>query len=388
MSSSANAVEFERAATRAGVRPLTLTLVHRFRNDLRAALIALGALVGLVSMGRAQVVDQSQLTSDGLRAINSNLTQGQIFTVGRDGFLSAVEVSVGDNALRTAPLSLSIWEGTVRRGYVVIPNEGTSSPPPSLDPDDIVGTLVDLSPFAIEVAVGDVLELRLRCLEQTFFPSVRVATADVYPGGRATIAGNPSTGDLAFKTFVSEDFPPIQDFDQFQPDGVERFYSISSSLSHGQIFAVGRSGKLVAVELAINRSPLQDDELEFVLVDTDSGSELLRHAIAPDDVNIESPPEYLSPSATEGFLVDLSSYGVSVAEGQVLEMQLHTAAAPGQGYAIRSSLVDSYPRGARTNGQGTSSSGDLAFKTFVVVGPVFDDGFESGAVGRWSESAF
>ncbi len=354
--------------------------------DLRTALVAIGVLLGLAALGEAQVVDQSQLTSDGLRAINTNLTQGQTFTVGRDGFLSAVEVSLNDSAARSAPLSLSIWEGSVRRGYVVIPPEGTSAPP-LLDPVDVVGTFVDLSAFAIEVAVGEVLELRLRCLESTFFPSAGVALNDLYAGGSATINGSSSTGDLAFKTFVSDDFPPIQEFDQYQPDGVDRNYGIHSGLSRGQTFTAGRSGRLAGVELALSSSVGSADDLEVVLVDVSDDSELARFAIQPQEVNVGSP-EYLSPTATVGYIIDFDGHDVHVSEGQQLELQLHSSAPSGQGFAVRGTLANPYPGGAMTNGSGIGGGGDLAFKTIVLGGTVFDDGFESGAVGRWSEIGF
>ncbi|MEQ1760576.1 MAG: DNRLRE domain-containing protein [Vicinamibacterales bacterium] len=177
----------------------------------------------LILTGSAErpVVDQYQLVgSEQNQAVccatsDPLLQRGQVFTVGKQGLLAGVELSLyaegvpgsleisvlsmsGHTDPRTAPVL----------GTVLLPVGSQGAAPINLALTSMNATYIDLSSLGIQVQVADVLAIRLQVnAELPSLWAVRTSIfTDHYAGGFYYAAGSsffePAIGDAAFKTFV------------------------------------------------------------------------------------------------------------------------------------------------------------------------------------------
>ena len=171
-----------------------------------------------------------QFQPDGVdRALVIHAAQalGQTVTVGRDGQLSSVELSLSRPLVPDDDLSVEVFldaDGIpVSAGEVVVPSADipVMGAPFFLQSTEAVATLVDLKPLDISVTSGDVIELRLNTQNTVNFYSVRTTIEDRYPGGRLRLNGIDSSGDMAFKVFVREPGFFEDGFESGRPFGMD-----------------------------------------------------------------------------------------------------------------------------------------------------------------------
>ena len=165
------------------------------------------------------ILDQSQLMADQTVAIHSTISSpvarvGQTFTVGIDGLLDSIELSLsetgsgGDLVVNILDMSGGDLSLAPSLGGVSIAEMDLGPFVLSLSATSVTATLIDLSSLGIDVNVVDVLAVDLstsRALPNLYGVR-RQISSDEYAGG-AHFAGNSfiSSGadDLAFKTFVT-----------------------------------------------------------------------------------------------------------------------------------------------------------------------------------------
>jgi hypothetical protein len=159
--------------------------------------------------------------------------------------------------------------------------------------------------------------------------------------------------------------------DQFQLDGSQQNQAIASSRSVGQTFTVGQNGILRSIELSLFALGSGGD-LTIEMLDL-SGGDL---NLAPILGSVSIPPTALGPSpltldlnAVTATLIDLSSLGITVSEGDLLAFRLTTQRTLPNLYAIRTAIFsDLYSGGVyfTNNNPEGGTLGDAAFKTFVA----------------------
>ena len=172
----------------------------------------LGLLVPAAAFAQtAAGLDQYQLNSDIGWAYHSVNANGQWFTAGADGLLSAAEFSlyIGGNA--SEGLVIEIYDFTggslgALRGSTSISNSDLGPMETVLDIDAVTTTLIPLEHLGIVVSNGETMAIRLSTAAVSpDFYGVRGMTSDAYPNGeRLTGGSTPEPGsDLMFKTFVA-----------------------------------------------------------------------------------------------------------------------------------------------------------------------------------------
>ena len=346
--------------------------------------IAVAAL-GMAPIASAQTVDQLQLEANQNRAVLPGSATGQTFTPALSGFLAGIEISASIHPLGQ-PLHAEVYAEGRRSGYLRIDPADAGGNPPTLDPDEITGTYLDFSPFAVASVPGQMLELRTWTTEAVLLASVRVSTADVYAGGTMTFDGVASGGDMAFKSFVVADVPPGS-HDQIQPDGVDQARGLLPANVTGQTITVGENGQLTGIELSLGAPPSPDDDLYLEVLRHGDGSPVSagQVVITAQQIAAAEQPLFLYHAEVLGTYVDLSALAVDVSADDVVEVRLSTANTLGF-YDVRVATSNAYAAGHMTI-DGAPSGGDLAFKLFVVDPDVFQDGFESGDLTAWSSAS-
>jgi hypothetical protein len=172
-------------------------------------------LVGLAATpAGAQVaagLDQYQVDSTVTGLIHSTNSTGQWFTVGFDGVLWAVEISLDSVVSTTEILVVEVYDvsgglpGTLLGSTTVAPGE-TSPELVQLDPNTVTCTLVPLHNLGRAVVAGDQIGIQLSTGQASPFGyQVRFnGSPDLYPGGQMYSGANPNTdSDLAFKVFIA-----------------------------------------------------------------------------------------------------------------------------------------------------------------------------------------
>jgi hypothetical protein len=177
-------------------------------------------------------VDQSQLLADTLHKLGDLDTPGEIFTVGKSGWLTGIEVSIKANGLDPAGnFHLDLFDATgITRIASATPLPVTAfgaSAGDALSATTVGKALFDLSSQCVAVTAGDQLQFRvtyddiqifcnegqcaggqfhgLGCIEDGDCVSFRVSSAsqNPYAGGVFSDGGvTDPLSDLTFKTFV------------------------------------------------------------------------------------------------------------------------------------------------------------------------------------------
>ena len=363
---------------------------HRFAARTAAALLLSAALIPTAADAEA-FVDQSQLNgSEQLRAINSNLSLGQSFTVGADGYLAGVELSLTG----TTPgiiLKAKIVDatggvlGSLRLGQAQMSPPDLGSAPEMLDPAQITATYLDFTGFAIPVTVGQELAILLETTAPSPAFAVRIALdSDSYQDGRIISNGSGSTGDLAFKTFVVSELELSEAVDQHQLNGFDQLSIVPTGAS-GQTFTAGADGLLEGIELILSGSTTPEPLLIEILDVTDGleGAPVLGSTTL-DGSEVVSGVQTLHRNEIRGNYIDLSDQQIIVVAGDQLAIRLSTEHVGSPFWSARRALQNLYDGGSFFS-NGTFNGGiDLAFKTFVSD-PLFGDDFETGDLSRWAE---
>ena len=336
--------------------------------------------------------DQSQLDgSDQAHAIHSLTSKGQTFEVGINGVLTGIELSLASSLAPTQDLIVEIvgTSGGVSDPPVFVETHiGQADLGPEvtmLSATSITATYIDLEGFGLEVAPGD--ELGVRLSTATVLPglfSLRVALADLYPGGTFFADVSPAGGiDAAFKTFVDTVRYP-NEVDQYQLHGWDQVRVINSTVSAGQTFTGGRVGRLDGIELILGASGLDIDDLVVDVLDVTGGvvgaPVLGQVVLTPSDLGSLSGNLDLRTVTTT--YVDISDLGIWIQPGDLLAVRMSTTSVMPDTYTVRLALDDRYSGGAILINDVPASTSDLAFKTFVAT--IFTDGFESGDDEAWS----
>jgi len=349
-------------------------------------------LILTVTTPASAAVDQSQLDgSDQGQAIHSLTSKGQTFEVGINGVLTGIELSLGSSPPSPSDLVIEIVDasgGVVDPPMLLETHIGEADLGPQvtmLDATMITATYIDLEGFGLEVAPGDELGVRLstaNALPGLF--SLRVALADLYPGGFLFTNGVPhNVADAAFKTFVDTVRYPGE-VDQYQLHGWDQARAIHSDFSVGQTFTGGRVGRLDGVELILGASGSDIDDLVVDVLDVTGGivgaPVLGQVVLSPNDLG--SLSGNLDLRAVTTTYVDLSDLGIWVQPGDLLAVRLSTTSVTPDWYTVRLALDDRYSGGAMFHDDLPEPTSDLAFKTFVAT--IFTDGLESGNADAWS----
>lgn len=358
---------------------------------IRHSLFAVLGLAATASFAQP-VVDQFQLDGDDqTRAVHAATSLAQSFTVGADGFLAGVELSLTGPATAST-LRVKILDAaggvlaSIPYGEEHFRTADLADAPLNLDPSLLTATYVDLTGFAIAVSAGQELAISL---ETTAPATAAFATrisldSDAYTGGSLFSAGSPTSGDMAFKTFTTQ-MELSEIVDQHQLNGFDQSRIITPALDAGQTLVAGATGLLEGVELILGGTGTSEPLLLEIL-DTTGGL-----ADAPvlgqkmiDGGDVVGGFQALHRNALRATYVDLKSEAIVVVAGDQLGLRLSTDnPGPGQ-WSVRRAVQNLYSPGVFFI-QGSPSSGDMAFKTFVSD-PVFADDFETGDLSRWSET--
>lgn len=356
-----------------------------FRSLAAISLAGTLLFAGATLSASAQTVDQMQVEANQSRAVLPGSALGQTYTPELAGFVAGIEVSASIHPAGQ-PLNVEIWAEGRRAGYLQIDPADAGGTPQTLDPGAITGSYFDFSPFAVPSVPGEQLELRTWTTEAVFLTSLRVSTANVYPGGTITFDGVASGGDIAFKAFVNATAPPAA-YDQIQPDGVDQARALLPASVTGQTMTVGRSGQVTGIELSLDAPPSADDDLTVEVFRHGAGDPVSQGqvVVTRQQIIAAEDPRFLYHAEILGTFVDLSPLAIDVTAGEVLEIRMSTANSVGL-YSVRNATSNAYAAGNMTI-DGAPSGGDLAFKLFVVQPEVFSDAFESGDFSAWSSAS-
>ena len=306
------------------------TVPSRATRTLRSKKLTLAiALIDLCWCSLATAgtpsVDQAQLAGDQTIAIHPTNYISQTFTSQVAGFLSGVEVSlsipVGGQSIR-----VEVWSSGLRVGLISLEAADLGPFQTELVADQVTGTYIDFTPFAIPTAPGQVMEVQFHMLFGDDFASIRRDTQAGYPDGTATNNGGPVPNDLTFKTFVEQSVP-LGDFDHFQPDGYSQSMALRSDTDVGQTLTVVGSGRLRGLELSLTAPARADDDLTMELYrHTGGGPALLGSVLlTPEHINAADDPRFLHHAQVLGTYVDLTSLNATVSAGDMLEFRFTTS---------------------------------------------------------------
>ncbi len=181
------------------------------RLGVVAFVVSVGFLPAPTSGQVLAGLDQYQLDSTVTGLIHSANPVGQWFTVGFDGVLWAVELSIDATDPIIEHLVVELYDvsgglpGTFIASTPVAPGD-TLPELNQLDVDAVTCTLVHLYNLGIAVTAGDQIGIQLTTAEAS--PSgykVRFnGSPDLYSGGQMYAGGYPNVNsDLAFKVFVA-----------------------------------------------------------------------------------------------------------------------------------------------------------------------------------------
>jgi hypothetical protein len=171
--------------------------------------------------------------------------------------------------------------------------------------------------------------------------------------------------------------------DQYQLDGTVNGLNHSTN-PFGQWFTVGRTGTLSWVELSLDSTPGNTEDLLVEVRDVSGGlpgTTLGSVVLAAGDVGPFR--DFLLLDEVTATLVDLRPIGLDVSVGNTLAIWLETGMTSPNGWLVRYASNDPYAAGQMTTASGVNADLDLTFKIFVAE-PLFDDNFESGDTGAWS----
>ncbi len=155
-------------------------------------------------------LDQYQLQCDVSFAIHSVNPNGQWFTVGADGLLSAVELSLGIDGSPSEDLIVEVFNFSAGSlgaflGSTSISASDLGPMQLALDVNEITATLVPLEDLGITVSSGETIAFwftTAAVLPDLY--SIRIDRTDNYPNGEFISAGGPTPlYDHMFKTFVA-----------------------------------------------------------------------------------------------------------------------------------------------------------------------------------------
>ena len=215
---------------------------------------------------------------------------------------------------------------------------------------------------------------------------VRLALSDAYPAGGLFSDEQPTTGDLAFKTFVTQ-LDPVESVDQYQLNGLDQSRGISDLGSLGQSWRVGKSGLLEGIEMPVDAQPAVTEPLLVEILDIREGLDnavLLGSLELGPDESLPKP-QVLRLEQVLATYVDLTPLHLFVVEGDELAVRLSTASQAPDFWTLRLALADLYSDGALFGNGGFQTGSDAAFKVFVSE-PLFGDDFETGNLSRWSQA--
>jgi len=247
--------------------------------------------------------------------------------------------------------------------------------PAALDPSSVTATYFDLSERAIWLAAGSAAGFRLTSgtdVAENYGTSF--SATDLYPSGSAFIGTVATGSDIAFKTFVGQEFlldDEVERLDQYmlERDGAS---ALHSARSIGQSFTAGQAGTLTAMEFEIFPGGSTFPDIVVDILDMTGGDYTTAPSLGSVNVahaDVGPFPVGLNASALTGTVVDLSSLAIDIEPGDALAVSLSTASITPELYAFGFRNVDRYPGGTAFVGPNALPTTDLVFKTFFVPEP-------------------